>query len=40
MRKIQIIPKSEKHIAKEILYEYLTELSEFDDKIKFLLKNK
>lgn len=35
MRKIQIIPKSEKHIAKEILYKYLTELSEFDDKIQF-----
>ena len=35
MRKIQIIPKSEKNIAKIMFDEYLTELSEFDDKIKF-----
>ena len=35
MRKIQIIPNLEKNNTRKIFDEYLTELSEFDDKIKF-----
>ena len=39
MRKIQIIPKSEKDFAKKLFNQYLIELSEFDDKIKFNSQN-
>jgi predicted acetyltransferase len=35
MRKIQIVPKAKKEEMRKLLFEYLTELSEFDPDIKF-----
>ncbi len=35
MRKIQIVPSARSEEMREYFYEYLTELSEFDPKIKF-----
>jgi len=35
MRKIKIATKNEKEILRNILYEYLTELSQFDPSVKF-----
>ena len=39
MRSLQIVPSIKREIMKKYLYEYLTELSEFDPDIKFNEKN-